>query len=74
MSIWFYICNFRLNLDDQKAPNNKHSHVWGKKRQKKTKKDKDSIKDKTKKNVQTKCTSIRKTSMFVFWHKAILTT
>lgn len=30
------------------------------------KKDKDSIKDKTKKNVQTKCTSIRKTSMFVF--------
>lgn len=42
MSIWFYICNFRLNLDEQKAPNNKHSHVWGKK-------DKDSIKDKTKK-------------------------
>lgn len=34
--------------------------------EKKTKKDKDSIKDKTKKNVQTKCTSIRKTSMFVF--------
>lgn len=67
MSIWFYICNFRLNLDEQKAPNNKHSHVWGKK-------DEDSIKDKTKKNVQTKCTSIRKTSMFVFWHKAILTT
>lgn len=33
---------------------------------KKDKKDKDSIKDKTKKNVQTKCTSIRKTSMFVF--------
>lgn len=62
MSIWFYICNFRLNLDEQKAPNNKHSHVWGKK----DKKDKDSIKDKTKKNVQTKCTSIRKTSMFVF--------
>lgn len=34
--------------------------------EKKDKKDKDSIKDKTKKNVQTKCTSIRKTSMFVF--------
>lgn len=34
MSIWFYICNFRLNLDEQKAPNDKHSHVWGKKRQK----------------------------------------
>lgn len=67
MSIWFYICNFRLNLDEQKALNNKHSHVWGKK-------DKVSIKVKTKKNVQTKCTSIRKTSMFVFWHKAILTT
>lgn len=48
MSIWFYICNFRLNLDEQKAPNNKHSHVWGKKRQKK---DKDSIKDKTKKKM-----------------------
>lgn len=70
MSIWFYICNFRLNLDEQKAQMINIVMFGGKK----DKKDKDSIKDKTKKNVQTKCTSIRKTSMFVFWHKAILTT